>query len=225
MAIRSFILPGDPTPYTPTKLICVGRNFAAHAREMKSDVPESPVLFLKPPSAIITEGETVIRPNISRNVHHEVELTVLIGSTGARVNAAGALAHIAGYGIGLDMTLRDIQDEAKKRGLPWALPKGFDTSAPLSHFVLASQVRDPHQLRLELRVNGEIRQQGSTENFVFRLPELIAYASTFFTLERGDILFTGTPEGVGPVKEGDRMDCRLLNNDGSVLTSLHVNVR
>lgn len=225
MAIRSFILPGDPTPFTPTKLVCVGRNFAAHAREMKSDVPDSPVLFLKPPSAIVSEGETVVRPGISKNVHHEVELTVLFGSTASRVEAADALGHVAGYGVGLDMTLRDIQDEAKKKGLPWAVAKGFDTSAPLSHFVPASQVSDPHQLRLELRVNGEIRQQGSTDHFVFTLPQLIAYASTFFTLERGDILFTGTPEGVGPVKLGDRLEGRLLDLQGNELTSVRVDVR
>ena len=207
------------------KIFCIGRNYATHAAEMKADVPEAPVFFLKPTTAIIGEGELIHIPPISRELHHEVEMTVLLGKGGKDVSRGNALNLVAGYGIGLDMTLRDVQSEAKKKGLPWTLAKGFDTSAPLSSFVPADQVTDPHDLDLKLDVNGVTRQHSNTKNFIFKIDELIAYISQFFTFERGDIIFTGTPEGVAPAASGDKLTAQLSSPDHVVLATLNVRVQ
>lgn len=207
------------------KIICVGRNYAEHAKEMKADLPESPVLFLKPSTALVDDGGTIIIPPIKSELHHEVELTVLIETGGKNITEKSALSHIAGYGIGLDMTLRDVQAEAKKKGLPWTLAKGFDTSAPISEFIPASKVNNPHALDLKLRLNGVVKQNSNTRHFIFRIEQLISYISQFFTLEPGDIIFTGTPEGVGPVRPGDHLEAELSEPDGELLVSLKVAVR
>lgn len=222
--MSSVTLRGTTSPVLVPKIICVGRNYAAHAKEMKADLPEQPVLFLKPPSAVLRDGGTILLPKISKDLHHEVELTVLIGTGGKNIQEASALRHVAGYGIGLDMTLRDVQSEAKKKGLPWTLAKGFDTSAPLSEFVPAAQVPDPHSLTVELRVNGTVRQTGSTSSFIFRLEHLISYISAFFTLEAGDILFTGTPEGVAQTVPGDTLEAVLRTTGGASLCTLTARV-
>ena len=206
------------------KIFCIGRNYATHAAEMKADIPEAPVFFLKPPTAIIGEGGVIRIPSISKELHHEVEMTVLLGRGGKDISRGNAFNLVAGYGIGLDMTLRDVQSEAKKKGLPWTLAKGFDTSAPLSSFVPADQVADPHNLDLRLDVNGVTRQHSNTKNFIFHIDELIAYISQFFTFDRGDIIFTGTPEGVAPAAPGDRLTAQLSSPDNVVLASLNVTV-
>jgi 5-carboxymethyl-2-hydroxymuconate isomerase len=211
--------------FTVPKILCIGRNYAEHAKEMKAAIPTAPVFFLKPPSAIIHSGESIIIPSISTDVHHEVEMTVLIGSGGKNISRDKALDYVAGYGIGLDMTLRDIQAEAKKQGLPWTLAKGFDTSAPISDFVPARSITNPNDVRVELKVNGSARQSSSTSNFLFRVEDVIVYLSQFITLEEGDIVFTGTPEGVAQVFSGDKLEARLLSNDGSTLASIAVGVR
>lgn len=216
---------GSSKPLTVGKILCVGRNYATHVKEMKADVPTAPVLFLKPATSIVRSGGEVEIPTISTDVHHEVEMTVLVGKAGKRIPALQALAHVAGYGVGLDMTLRDVQAEAKKQGLPWTLAKAFDTSAPLSEFFPAERIPDASRLAVQLFVNGEMRQRGWTRDFIFRLEDLISYASTFFSLEPGDVLFTGTPEGVGPVKPRDGLRAELLDAAGTVLTSLTVAVR
>ncbi len=216
---------GGQRSFQVAKIICVGRNYAGHAKEMKADLPTTPVLFLKPPSAIIHDGGHIVIPPISQEMHHEVEMTVLLGKGGKHIPREKALTHIAGFGVGLDMTLRDVQSEAKKKGLPWTLAKGFDTSAPLSGFAPAASVRDPHNLNIELSVNGGARQKGNTGEFIFRLDQLISYISTFFTLEEGDIIFTGTPEGVAQVLPGDVLEARLSDLGGSTLASLTVDLR
>lgn len=221
----SVLLPDNPVPFTPSKLICVGRNYAGHAREMKTDLPKEPVLFLKPPSAIIRSGSTVVKPSPQNDLHHEVELTLLIGRRGSGISEDAALSYVSGYGVGLDMTLRDVQSAAKEQGLPWSVAKGFDTSAPLSDFVPAGLVAEPDRLKIELLVNGELRQQGSTEDLIFPLRRLIAFTSRYFTLERGDILFTGTPEGVASVGSADVLEGALRQADGTLLTSLTVYVQ
>ena len=152
-------------------------------------------------------------------------MTVLIGKGGRDISRGNALNHVAGYGIGLDMTLRDIQAEAKKKGLPWTLAKGFDTSAPLSSFYPASAVEDPHHLGLQLLVNGSPRQHSNTQYFVFGVDELIAYISQFFTFERGDIIFTGTPEGVARTIAGDKLDATLALPSGQIIATLTVHVQ
>ncbi len=185
------------------KIICLGRNYLEHAKEMKAEIPKEPVLFLKPSTAIIPSGGTIIIPPFSRELHHEVELVALITKAGRKIPRAAAMTYVGGYAVGLDMTLRDVQTEAKKKGLPWTVAKGFDTSAPLSPFVPAAEIPDPHALDISLRINGALRQQSNTRHMIFRLDEIVAYVSSIFTLEPGDVIFTGTPEGVGPAVPGD----------------------
>ena len=217
-------LQGTPTPLTIPKIICVGRNYAEHAKEMKADVPTTPVLFLKPPTAVVHNHGSVVIPPVSRELHHEVEMTVLIGKRGKNISREKAMDHIAGYGIGLDMTLRDLQSDAKKKGLPWSVAKGFDTSAPLSDFVPAASVANPHQLTVELTVNGSARQKGSTSDFIFKLDQLVSSISQIFTLEPGDVIFTGTPEGVAQAVAGDTLLGRLLEPSGKVLATIMAHV-
>jgi len=221
--MTSVSLQGSNNPISISKIICVGRNYAEHAMEMNSDLPTSPILFLKPASALLGTGGIVVRPSISKELHHEVEVTVLMGKGGKAIPERSAMEHIAGYGVGLDMTLRDVQSEAKKKGLPWTLAKGFDTSAPVSEFVPAGVVSDPHRLTIELRINGEVRQKGSTADFIFTLPRLISYISRFFTLNPGDVIFTGTPEGVAETVPGDMLEA-TLGEAGKSLARLNVRV-
>ena len=204
------------------KIVCIGQNYAKHAREMNFDISKTPIFFLKPATAVIFNHEQLIIPSLSSDVQHEVELTVLIGTSGKNIPQETALQHVAGYGIGLDMTMRDIQLEAKKKGLPWTLAKGFDTSAPLSEFVPAHLINDPAALRLELTIGGILRQSGSTNDMIFSVSSLIAYISQYLTFETGDIIFTGTPEGVSQVHHGDKLEASLKSADGSLLTSLSV---
>ena len=187
------------------KLLCIGRNYALHAAEMQSAIPAEPVVFLKPATALIQDGETVVLPSMSCEVHHEVELVAMIGRRGKHIAESDALSHIAGYAVGLDMTARDLQHAAKKGGRPWSIAKGFDTFAPVGPFVSASRILDPQDLVLTLAVNGEERQRGHTRDMIFPVAELIAYCSRIFTLEPGDLLLTGTPHGVGPVQDGDTL--------------------
>ncbi len=207
------------------KIICIGRNYADHAKEMSAEVPTVPVFFLKPTTAIVSTGGSVIIPSVSSDVHHEVELTVLLAKGGSLIPEKEALEYVAGYGVGLDMTLRDVQAEAKRKGLPWTLAKGFDTSAPLSSFVPASRVQDPHALDIQLNVNGEPRQSSNTKNLIFTIQHLISYISQSITLERGDVIFTGTPEGVGPVRAGDVLEASLRTATGEELAAMTVTVR
>jgi acylpyruvate hydrolase len=206
------------------KIICIGQNYAKHAREMNFDIPKAPIFFLKPPSAVIFNHEQIVLPSISTDVQHEVELTVLIGTGGKNISRETALQHVAGYGVGLDMTMRDIQFEAKKNGLPWTLAKGFDTSAPLSEFVPAQMIGDPSLLGLELTIGGSLRQSGSTSDMIFPVASLIASISQYMTFETGDVIFTGTPEGVAQVHHGDKLNACLKSADGSALTSISVTV-
>jgi 2-keto-4-pentenoate hydratase/2-oxohepta-3-ene-1,7-dioic acid hydratase in catechol pathway len=193
----------------PTKIVCVGRNYAEHAREMNAPLPEKPVLFLKPPSAIIQNGGMVRRPAFSKDLQHEIELVVAIGRTGKDIPESKAMDFVAGYGVGLDMTLRDVQSEAKKKGMPWAVAKGFDTSAPISSFVGREGVPDPHALQMNLWVNGQLRQSANTRTMLFSIAQVIGYISTVFTLEAGDLVFTGTPEGVATVVPGDLLKAAI----------------
>ncbi len=217
-------LQGTSAPIQIPKIICVGRNYAEHAKEMKADIPTTPVLFLKPPTAVIHNHDRVIIPSVSKELHHEVEMIVLIAKGGKNISRAKAMEHIAGYGVGLDMTLRDLQSDAKKKGLPWSVAKGFDTSAPISEFVPAASVADPHRLTVELTVNGSSRQKGSTSDFIFKLDLLLSIISEIFTLEPGDIIFTGTPEGVAQTVAGDTLLARLLDPSGKPLASVMAHI-
>lgn len=195
----------DDTLFQVGKILCVARNYRSHPDELGNEPPNEPVFFLKPSSSIIGPRENAVIPPYSRLCHHEIELAVLIGKWGRNIPEAEAMNHVAGYGVAIDLTLRDVQQRLKAQGLPWDQAKGFDTSCPLSDFVPAGQVPDPHALRLTLSVNGETRQDGNTAEMIFKIPALISAASAIFTLEKGDILLTGTPAGVGPVVQGDQI--------------------
>lgn len=185
------------------KIVCVGQNYREHIREMRSDEPSEPVLFLKPSTALIADGEAILIPDGIGMVHHEVELALIVGKGGKGISERDALAHISHVSVLNDVTARDIQSAARKAGLPWALAKGMDTFAPLGERVPLDIVPDIHSLDLELRVNGELRQKGNTAQMIFPPERLISYISRFMTLEPGDIIATGTPSGVGPLSPGD----------------------
>ncbi len=207
-------LPVSKQVVASPRLFCIGRNYAAHAAEMNSAVPEVPMVFLKPSTAIVRGGGAVLLPAISSEVHHEVELVAVIGKQGKNIKEGDALGYVEAYAVGLDMTARDIQAAAKQKGHPWSVAKGFDTFAPLGQLIPAAAIADPQQLSIQLRVNGELRQHGHTRDMIFPVARLIAYCSSIFTLLPGDLIYTGTPEGVGPVKEGDVLEAEITGLPG-----------
>ncbi|NJF25756.1 fumarylacetoacetate hydrolase family protein [Thermococcus sp. Bubb.Bath] len=190
----------------PSKIVALAKNYAEHAKEMESDIPEKPIFFLKPPSALIGPGEPIILPRMSKRVDHEVELAVIIGERAKRVPAEKAMDYVMGYTIMLDITARDLQAEARKKGLPWTISKGFDTFAPVGPRIVDRRELKIDDLEIGLKVNGELRQLGRTSGMVFKVPELIEYISSVMTLEPGDIIATGTPAGVGPLRHGDHIE-------------------
>lgn len=212
-------LPGLPD-LAIDNIYCIGRNYVEHARELNNEPPSQPLVFLKPTSSVINDGAQIQLPSQSNNVHHEVELVVAIGRGGKNIPRENALEHIAGYAIGIDVTARDIQQQAKDNAHPWTVAKGFDTFAPLSSFVEKDRIDDPQNVDLQITVNGEIRQADNTGLMIFPVNELIHYLSTIFTLQPGDLIFTGTPKGVSPIKSGDQIEASL--NDGLAKLSVSV---
>lgn len=205
---------------TPSKIICVGRNYRKHIEEMKSIALEKPMFFLKPPSALILPGENIVLPSQSSDVHHEVELAVVIKKQGKNIIPQNSSEYILGYAIFLDLTARDLQAEAKKKGLAWSEAKGFDTFAPISEITRVEGVVDPQHLDIQLWVNEELRQSSNTSYMLFSVAELIADASSIFTLEAGDIIATGTPEGVAAIYSGDVIRA-AIDQLGSVSFMVH----
>ena len=203
------VLKNSKEKISVSKILCVGANYTDHIAEMnpgkEPELPKEPVIFMKPPSAIIHDGESIVFPPVPSEMHHEVELIVVIGKDGKNIKAEEADPFVLGYGVGLDMTLRDIQTEAKKKGRPWTIAKGFDTSAVVSEIVGKKEVNNENDLFLKLFINDSLRQEGHTSNMIFKIPDIVAYLSKFFTLRRGDIIYTGTPKGVGPIQTGDRL--------------------
>jgi 2-keto-4-pentenoate hydratase/2-oxohepta-3-ene-1,7-dioic acid hydratase in catechol pathway len=193
----------------PTKIVCVGRNYAAHARELGNDVPERPLLFLKPPSALIASGEPIVLPLDSQRVEHEGEIGLVIGRRTRDVSEAEALDAIAGYVALNDVTARDLQ----KLDVQFTRAKGFDTFCPVGALIPAQHVAEWRDLEIICRVNGEERQRGFAHDMVFGMPMLVAYISRIMTLEPGDIIATGTPEGVGPLHAGDEVEVELRGLD------------
>jgi len=190
-------------PVTPTKIVCVGRNYRAHAAELGNDVPAEPLLFFKPPSSIVGPDETIELPEVSSHVDHEAELGVVIGARCRRVSEEQALEHVFGFTCINDVTARDLQ---KKDG-QWARAKGFDTFCPTGPFLVTGL--DPSALAVRCRVNGEVRQDGNTRDMIFSVARLIAYISGVMTLEPGDVIATGTPHGVGPLVGGDVVEVEV----------------
>jgi acylpyruvate hydrolase len=202
-------IPGTNQEFPIGKIVCLARNYAEHARELGNETPAAPVLFMKPATSVIGDGGTVRIPPYSQECHYEVELAVLIGRECRAVSVENAMEYVAGYGTAIDMTLRDVQNGLKAKGLPWEIAKGFDSACPLSDFVPASALADPHDLRLRLSVNGEPRQDGCSSDMINRVPQIIAHISAIFTLEPGDVILTGTPAGVGQVVAGDVMEADI----------------
>ena len=191
------------------KIVCLGRNYSEHIKELGNAVPDKPVIFNKPSTSIIPDGGTVVIPDYSDDCHHEIELALLIGKDGRNISQETAMDYIAGYGVAIDLTLRDVQSTQKEKGLPWEIAKGFDTACPLSDFVPAAQVTDPHNLQLTLKVNEEVRQDGNTSMMMRKIPQIVAEMSAIFTLEEGDIILTGTPAGVSRIQSGDVMTAEI----------------
>jgi fumarylpyruvate hydrolase len=192
------------------RIYCVGLNYRAHIREMGGNPDrEAPFFFQKPTDAILPDGATLPYPPRTANLHHEVELVVAIGTGGVDVPVAHAAALIAGYAVGLDMTRRDLQAEAKKAGRPWDMAKGFDHSAPCGALTPAAEAQGLDHAAIWLDVNGERRQSSELSHMIWRVPEVIAELSRYMTLAPGDLIFTGTPENVGPVQRGDRLHAHI----------------
>jgi len=198
------------------KCVAIGRNYMNHVKELGNAAPKEPFFFLKPTSSYLVNGGTVELPK-GENVHHEVELGVIIGTKARDVKAADAMKHVAGYALAIDMTARSLQEQVKKKGLPWSAVKGFDTFCPVSDFIPASDIPDPHNLRLWIKLDGQMKQDSTTGDMIFNIPRLIEHCSSIMTLEEGDLLLTGTPEGVGPVKNGESIEAGLATTDGKEL--------
>ena len=198
---------GDSKRFAVNRIYFFGRNYADHAREMGHDPDrEPPFFFMKPATAIVTDGKNMAYPSLSNDVHHEIEMVVALGKGGANIPADRALDHVWGYGVGLDMTRRDLQGEAKKMGRPWDTGKAFDQSAPCSALVPVSQCGHLTKGRIHLKVNGQIKQDGDLAMMIWNVPDTIAYLSTLFTLMPGDLIFSGTPAGVAAVARGDVLE-------------------
>ncbi|KAG9413703.1 hypothetical protein AC1031_012929 [Aphanomyces cochlioides] len=205
------------------KVVAIGKNYEAHAREMGAlRAPKEPVLFLKPTTSYVGEGGSVLLPPGIGSVHYEVELGIVIGKTGVDIEENQWRDYVAGYVLAIDMTARDLQAAAKKDGLPWTRGKCYDTFLPISDFIPSSQVTDPQNLNIWLRVDGVERQRGNTRDMVHNIPFLISHISRIMTLEEGDVIITGTPEGVGPVVPGNVMTAGI---DGLVEVKFPVATR
>ncbi len=200
------------------KIICIGRNYLDHAKELDNPVPEKPVFFMKPDSALVIKNRPFYYPDFSNDVHHEIEIVVRINKVGKAIESRFAGRYYSEIALGVDFTARDIQAECKKKGLPWEAAKGFDYSAPISKLVPLNRFGVIDNLDFRLEINGIIVQKGNTGNMIFHVNDLISYVSRFMTLKTGDLMYTGTPAGVGPVKQGDRLtgyigDVKLLDFD------------
>ena len=187
------------------KIICIGRNYAEHIEELKNERPSEPVIFMKPDTALLLKNRPFYLPNFNSQIHHEIELVVRINHLGKNISAQFAPRYYSEIGLGVDFTARDLQDRLKQKGLPWEKAKAFDASAPLSEEFIPANELDLTNIDFRLEVNGEVRQRGNSALMLYPINELIEHISKFFTLKIGDLIYTGTPAGVGPVQIGDRL--------------------
>lgn len=201
------------------KIICVGRNYAKHAEELKNELPTDPVLFMKPETALVLKRNPFFIPDFSEDVHYEAELVVRINKLGKHIQEKFAHKYYDEISVGIDFTARDLQARLKEKGLPWEKAKAFDGSAAVGKFISKKKLRDPDNINFQLFQNQELKQDGHSRDMLYSIDRLIAYISGFFTLKIGDLIFTGTPAGVGAVKAGDRLRLLLENEE---LLSLNV---
>jgi fumarylpyruvate hydrolase len=210
---------GADAVFPVRRVYCIGRNYAAHTVEMGGDPDrEAPFFFQKNPNNLDSTGEFPYPPH-SSDVHHEVELLVALGKGGVNIPLGRALDHVYGYAVSIDMTRRDLQAEAKKLGRPWEIGKAFERSGPVGPIYPVSQVGHPDHGRIELKVNGELRQEGDLNQMIWKVPEMISHLSEYFELAAGDVIMSGTPSGVGPIARGDRMEASI-ENMGSLIVSV-----
>lgn len=191
------------------KFVCVGRNYAAHAQELNNPIPSAPILFIKPTDAAVPMTPSFSVPVTRGEVHHELEIAILIGERLSNANEEDVMAAISGVGLGLDLTLRTVQDGLKTKGHPWEVAKAFDGACPITPFIDASKVRDWRNINLTLLRNGQVQQKGNSADMLFSIIPLIAHISTIFSLNPGDVIMTGTPAGVGPLEPGDQLELQL----------------
>jgi len=191
------------------KIICIGRNYVAHAKELNNEVPEIPVFFLKPDSALVLDNRPFFYPEFSKDVQYELEVVIRINRLGRSIEQQYVNRYFNEIALGVDFTARDLQAEQKKKGLPWEIAKGFDYSAPVSEFFPLKEFGDIHTLAFRLDLNGKTVQEGNTSLMIFSFEKIIAYVSRFMTLKTGDLIYTGTPAGVGPVAINDRLEAYL----------------
>ncbi|MDE5419004.1 fumarylacetoacetate hydrolase family protein [Labilibaculum sp. DW002] len=201
------------------KILAIGRNYVDHAKELNNPVPKEPVVFSMPDSALLKSNNDFYYPDFSKDIHHEVEVVVKINRVGKNIPIEFAHRYYEELALGIDFTARDIQAECKKKGLPWEKAKAFDGAAPISKFINKDQFKDVNQMDFHLDINGKRVQTGNTSNMIFSIDYLISYLSKYFTLKIGDLIYTGTPEGVGPVKIGDHLEGEL---EGEKLLDFHV---
>lgn len=210
-----FSIPGATSLQAGT-IYGIGRNYVEHAKELNNPVPKSPLIFLKPRSSLVLGNGTVVLPARSHDVHHEVELVLIIGKKVSHISEEDALSCIDSIAIGVDFTARDLQEQAKTKGHPWSVAKGFDTFAPLGKAIPFTESTDLQNLNLTLTVNGETRQSGSTRDMIFSCRRIISELSSMFTLYPGDLIYTGTPEGVSAVQEGDIVKAALVGTESAL---------
>lgn len=195
------------------KIIAIGRNYSEHAKELNNPVPEKPVLFLKPDTAVLKNNKPFYHPNFSNDIHHEIEIVLKVCKEGKFIAEKFADKYYEEIGIGIDFTARDLQTQQKAKGLPWEIAKAFDNSAPLSEFIAKTDLGDLNNLDFRLLINNELRQEGNSSQMLFNFNQIISYASQFFTLKKGDLIFTGTPAGVSKVNIGDKLKGYLNQNE------------
>ncbi|MCW8897743.1 MAG: fumarylacetoacetate hydrolase family protein [Flavobacteriales bacterium] len=189
------------------KIICIGRNYIDHAKELNNPIPKEPVFFIKPDTALLPKRNPFVYPSFTKDLHYEVEIVLRINRIGKHIEEKFAHKYYNEIGVGVDFTARDVQQQCKEKGLPWEKAKAFDFSAPTSDFVPIKNFKDINQLNFELKVNDELRQQGNTKDMLFNFNQIIAYVSQFVTLKIGDYIYTGTPAGVGAVQVNDKIAC------------------
>jgi 2-keto-4-pentenoate hydratase/2-oxohepta-3-ene-1,7-dioic acid hydratase in catechol pathway len=191
------------------KIICIGRNYVDHAKELNNPLPKKPIIFMKPATALLLDDKPFYYPDFTQNLHHEAEIVLKICKNGRHVEQEFASTYYQEIGIGIDFTARDLQDDLKSKGHPWEIAKAFDFSAPLSKFIPLASLNDPAQINFKLAKNGAVVQEGNTKDLIFSFDELICHISKFFRLQIGDLIYTGTPAGVGPVEIGDTLVCSI----------------